>query len=80
MTGMRFTSMTDADAFFQVIDSCRGKVELVSGEGERLNIKSKLNQYVCLVKIFSEETVGRLEIVAAESADMEKIMDFMMNR
>ncbi len=80
MLNVKFSSVTDVDAFFQVVDSCRGKVELISGEGDRLNIKSKLNQYVSLVKIFSEETVGRLEVVAAEATDMEKLMNFMMNR
>ncbi len=80
MMNVKFSSVADVDAFFQVVDSCRGKVELISGEGDRLNIKSKLNQYVSLVKIFSKETVGRLEVVAAEATDMEKLMNFMMNR
>lgn len=76
---MRLTNLMDIDKFFQVVDSCRGKVELIYGEGERLNIKSKLNQYVSLVKISSAEMTGRLEVVASDPDDMEKLMNFMMN-
>lgn len=77
---MRLANIADLDAFFEMIDSCRGKVELISEEGDRLNLKSKLNQYVSLVKISSDGGSGKLEIIAEESADAEKIMNFMMNR
>ena len=45
---MKVQNITNIDRFFQVIDACRGKVELVTGEGDRLNLKSKLSQYVSL--------------------------------
>ena len=28
-----------------MIDSCKGRVELISQEGDRINLKSKLSQY-----------------------------------
>ena len=43
---MKIENIKDINKFFQVIDSCKGKVELVTGEGDRLNLKSKLSQYV----------------------------------
>ena len=43
---MKVQNITDVEKFFSVIDSCKGKVELVTGEGDRLNLKSKLSQYV----------------------------------
>ena len=39
---MKIKNITDIDGFFKVIDSCQGKVELITGEGDRLNLKSKL--------------------------------------
>lgn len=45
---MKISNIKDVDKFFQVIDSCKGRVELVTGEGDRLNLKSKLSQYVSL--------------------------------
>ena len=43
---MKVSNIKDVDKFFEVVDSCAGKVELVTGEGDRLNLKSKLSQYV----------------------------------
>ena len=45
---MKVQNITDIEGFFKAIDSCKGKVELVTGEGDRLNLKSKLSQYVSL--------------------------------
>ena len=50
---MKVSNIKDIDKFFSVVDSCEGRVELVTGEGDRLNLKSKLSQYVSLANIFS---------------------------
>ena len=50
---MKVQNITDIEGFFKAIDGCKGKVELVTGEGDRLNLKSKLSQYVSLATIFS---------------------------
>ena len=71
---MKVTHITDIDKFFEVIDSCKGRVELVTGEGDRLNLKSKLSQYVSLANIFSAGEIPELEIVAAEKEDIDKLM------
>ena len=83
---MKVTHITDIDKFFEVIDSCKGRVdsckgrvELVTGEGDRLNLKSKLSQYVSLANIFSAGEIPELEIVAAEKEDIDKLMNFMIN-
>ena len=61
---MKVTKINDIEKFFKVVDECKGKVELVTGEGDRLNLKSKLSQYVSLANIFSDGTIAELEIVA----------------
>ena len=76
---MKVQNITNIEKFFQVVDSCSGKVELVTGEGDRLNLKSKLSQYVSLANIFSDGQIDELEIVAAEPADVEKLVNFMIN-
>lgn len=75
---MKFNNITDIERFFSIIDTCKGKVELVSEEGDRLNLKSKLSQYVSLAKVFSDGTIDNLEIIAYEPEDIEKLMDFMI--
>ena len=75
---MKVQNISNVDKFFQVIDSCAGKVELVTGEGDRLNLKSKLCQYVSMAKIFSDGTISELEIIAYEPDDIKKLVNFMM--
>ena len=76
---MKVQNITDIDKFFEVVDNCQGKVELVTGEGDRLNLKSKLAQYVSLANIFSDPSIGELELLAYEPADIDKLVNFMMN-
>ena len=76
---MKVQNISNVDKFFQVIDSCSGKVELVTGEGDRLNLKSKLCQYVSMAKIFSDGTISELEIIAYEPEDIKKLVNFMMD-
>ena len=39
---MKVSNIKDIEKFFDVVDSCEGRVELVTGEGDRLNLKSKI--------------------------------------
>lgn len=75
---MKIQNITDIDKFFQVVDSCSGKVELVTGEGDRLNLKSKLCQYVSMANIFSNGEIPELEIIAYEKEDIDKLISFML--
>ena len=75
---MKVQNITDIDAFFRVVDACSGKVELVTGEGDRLNLKSKLSQYVSMANIFSNGEIPELEIIAYEKEDIDRLINFMM--
>ena len=76
---MKVQNIKDMNKFFEVIDSCKGKVELVTGEGDRLNLKSKLCQYVSMANIFSNGEIPELEVVAYEMEDIDRLISFMMN-
>ncbi|SHK20883.1 polya polymerase [Hespellia stercorisuis] len=76
---MKVQNITDIEAFFKVVDECTGKVELVTGEGDRLNLKSKLSQYVSMANIFSNGEIPELEIVAHEKEDIDRLIGFMIN-
>ena len=75
---MKVTNISNIDAFFKVVDSCKGKVELVTGEGDRLNLKSKLCQYVSMANIFSKGEIPELEVIAYEREDIDRLINFMM--
>ena len=75
---MKIQNISNVEKFFEVVDSCSGKVELVTGEGDRLNLKSKLCQYVSMANIFSNGEIPELEIIAYEKEDIDKLIAFMM--
>ena len=76
---MKVQNITNIDKFFTVIDECAGKVELVTGEGDRLNLKSKLSQYVSMANIFSNGEIPELEIIAYEKEDIDRLVKFMVD-
>ena len=76
---MKVQKIKDVNKFFDVVDSCKGRVELVTGEGDRLNLKSKLSQYVSMANIFSGGEIPELEIIAYEPVDTDRLIKFMMN-
>ena len=51
----------------------------MTGEDDRLNMKSQLTKYVSLATIFSNGEIPELELVASDAEDVEKLMDFMLN-
>ena len=76
---MKVTNIKNIEGFFNTVDSCKGKVELVTGEGDRLNLKAKLCQYVSMANIFSNGEIPELEIIAYEREDIDKLINFMIN-
>lgn len=76
---MKVTNITNLEGLFKVIDECTGKVELVTNEGDRLNLKSKLSQYVALANVFSDGKIDELELIAYESEDVNRLITFMYN-
>ena len=76
---MKLINVKNIEKLFEVIDSCEGKIELVGSE-IRLNLKSKLAQYFGLAQVFSnEESIKELELIAYNQADVNKLMQFMID-
>ena len=74
---MKIQNISDVEKFFQVIDQCKGTIELVSAEGDRIHLKSKLSQYLSMASIFSNGYINELELVAHEPEDVERLIKYM---
>ena len=74
---MKIQNITDVYAFFKIIDECRGPFELVSPEGDRINLKSKLSQYLSMATIFSNGYIKELDLIAHEKDDIERLIKYM---
>lgn len=77
---MRVQNIKNVEKFLDVINSCKGEVELLTTDGDRLNLKSKLSQFVLMTNIFgSNSSIGELELVAHEREDIDKIFNYLVN-
>lgn len=74
---MKIQNISDVNKFFAVIDQCKGTVELVSPEGDRINLKSKLTQYLSMATMFSNGYIKELELVAHDEEDVERLIKYM---
>ena len=75
---MKIQNITNSEKFFDVINQCKGTVELLSREGDRINRKAKLSQYLSMATIFSNGYIKELELVAYEPEDVERLIKFMV--
>ncbi|MDF2879155.1 MAG: hypothetical protein K0S30_2251 [Clostridia bacterium] len=80
MNNIKITNITDVDSFFKTVDQCKGEIELVTSEGDRLNLRSKLCQYVSLTKIFSEAKIDEITIAVADSDDVQLLLQYLITR
>lgn len=75
---MKIKNITDVDKFFEVVGRCKGTVELVTSEGDRLNLKSKLCQYIAIAHMFQEAKIDEIEIVASEPEDIHMLLEYLI--
>ena len=76
---MTVNNITNLEKFFEAVNKCEGKVELITEQGDRYNLKATLSQYVSLVRFFSNNTASSVQIVTANHTDSQKIMGYMIN-
>ena len=74
---MKLMNIKDVDDFFDLINKCEGDVELLSDDGDRINLKSTLCQFIAK-EVFSG-MINELELVVHNPSDVIKIMNFMIN-
>ena len=76
---MKVMNITNLEKFWGVIDQCEGKVELITDNGDKYNLKSKLSQYASLAKTVFGGIIPELEIITHNPADANKIIRYMVN-
>lgn len=73
---VKVKNITNLEKFFGVIDQCEEKVELVTENGDKFNLKSKLSQYVALT-IFGG-VIPSVELITHSPSDSGKIIRYML--
>jgi len=75
---MKVKNITEPKRFFEVLSQCKGSVELVTSEGDRLNLKSKLSQYIALTQMFKDAMIDEVEIIVSEPEDMGLLLNYLI--
>lgn len=77
---MKLYKINDIEGFMSAIDKCTGKVEIVSSDGDVINLKSKLSQFFSLSKLFGMDPaeIPELELHASDPEDVKLLMNYMI--
>lgn len=77
---MKLYKIDDVNAFMKLIDGCKGNVFVISKDGDRLNLRSKLTQFVALSSLFNNSIIEELKLETSNDEDNAKLIDYMMMR
>ena len=77
---MKFYKIDDIEGFFRTVDRCKGRVELLTEEGDRLNLKSQLTKCASLATFFSGGEIKEMEILTSDPGDMDQLVRFCIYR
>ena len=76
---MKMYNIKDIEGFMKTVNDCTGSVYIISPEGDKLNLKSKLTQYYALAGLFSSPIISELELETEDPETAKKLMEFMMS-
>lgn len=75
---MKVKNITDVKKFLETVCNCKGSVELVTSQGDRLNLKSTVCQYLSLTEMFTDAKIDNVEIITHEPEDAQMLLDYLI--
>lgn len=72
---MKLANIKEVNDFLKTVDECTGSVWLESVDGDKINLKSKLSQYVAISALISCEA-DKLELFCSKHEDEERFFKF----
>lgn len=74
---MKLVNIDLAD-FMTVVDKCEGNVWLVTKDGDKLNMKSKLCQMIGIVKYIKSGEIEAENVICDKQEDSSRIFRFLL--
>ncbi len=71
-------SNVDVNEFLSIIDKCQSNIYLVTEEGDKLNLKSKLCQLVGLQKLIEGGIISNATLVCDNIKDEEILVKYKL--
>lgn len=78
MTPVMSLHNIDVSEFLAVLDTCKGNVFLVTHEGDKLNLKSKLSQLVGLSRLIEGGKITEAYIICDNVEDESRLFRLNM--
>ncbi len=75
---MKLKESVDVKAFLDAAKSCGGDVFFQTTEGDILNLKSLLSQYVLMTILGKNSLLKDSRIICVQESDYEKLADYLM--
>ncbi len=75
---LRIVELHDVEVpeFLSVLESCEGEVYLMTRDGDRLNLKSKLSQLLGLTALIEGGKIAEAFIMCEKESDESKLFRF----
>ena len=79
---MIIKSIKKPKKFFEAVKRCKGKVELSTQEGDLLNLKSTLCQYLALTQVFQNVDLEKVEfeLTISDESDKEILKEYIVEK
>lgn len=77
---MNIKGIVNLKEFFKAILKCKGDVELVTSDGDKLNLRSTLCQYLAITQMFDEDNNIRWELSLSDPSDYEILEPFIVKK
>lgn len=74
---MKLKKDIDLNAFAQAAQNCEGSVFCQTTEGDILNLKSLLSQYVLMSVMGNPHMLENVQITCVQEEDYQKLADFL---
>lgn len=75
---MKLKNIVNRKDFFDKIAECHGSVELHTNNGDILNMKSTLCQYIALTQMFQEDNLIDCKLLLSDPDDMEILRPYLV--
>lgn len=75
---MNIKNISEPTRFFEAVNKCEGRVELLSAEGDCLNLKSRLCQYIALTQVFEDNHIEGIELALSNPADLDLLLPYIV--
>ncbi|MBE6765409.1 MAG: hypothetical protein E7546_05975 [Ruminococcaceae bacterium] len=73
-------SNVDVNEFLNLVDACKGNIYLVTEEGDKLNLKSKLCQLIGLKRLIQGGMIVNASLVCENIEDEAMLVRFKLYR